>query len=151
MSQLKVRFDEPEHGWMPFIISQDEEVCVRCDASDIYPSLEQLVIALNAMLDGHDERFVAWTEEPAELEMRFLRRDDVIRLEVSSFPGSFRPIETPEADFVFVGTYDEVCLPFWRALRALEGRYSPEELARRWTGCFPHRELALLTERLGKN
>jgi hypothetical protein len=149
MSLLRVHFDEPEHDWMPLTL-EDEEVRIRCDASDIYPSLEQLVSALSAMLDARDEQLVVWMEEPVELEMRFLRSDEVIRLEISSFPGSLRPLETPKAEIVFVGTYEEICLPFWRALRELEGRYSREELARRWTGYFPHRELALLTEQLGK-
>ena len=151
MSQLKVRFGEPEHGWMSVSILANEVELLRIDASDIYPSLHLLVDALSAMLDSRAEKTVDWTEEPNEIEMRFTRDSENIKLEISSFLSSFRPLNSSESDFAFVGTYDEICLPFWRALRSLEGRYLPEDLAQLWTEPFPHRKLALLTQQLGKS
>ena len=151
MSQIKVRFGEPEHGWMSVSILADNSKLLRIDASDIYPSLHLLVDALSAMLDSRAEKTVDWTEEPREIEMRFTRDFENIKLEISSFPSSFRPLNPSKAEFAFVGTYDEICLPFWRALRNLEGRYLPEDLVQLWTEPFPYRELALLTEQLGKS
>ncbi len=151
MSRLKIQFDEPEHGWIGLNIFDGEQQLAQCVASRVYNSFDQLVWALAAILDTRDERSVVWLEGPAELELRFSRRDDeLVQLEITSFAGCKRPREKPDADFLFVGTYTQICLPFWRALRNLEGRYSPEELWRRWKGDFPHRELALLTARLGK-
>lgn len=150
MSQLKIRFDEPEHGWMNVEIHADGAELMRISVSDVYPSLHLLVDALLAMLDLRAEKSVDWMQEPAEFEMLFARRGEHISLEISSFSSSFRPIGERSTDYVFSGSYEEICLPFWRALRNLEGRYSPEELANRWTEPFPHRELALLTERMGK-
>lgn len=151
MPTLKVRFDEPEHGRIGLFILANDKLIVECDASRIYDSLEQLVTALGAMLDMRDERLVTWLEGAPELELRFSRLDDVVQLEITSFEGSERPREKPTADWTFVGPYDEICLPFWRALRNLEGRYSAEELVHRWKGYFPHRGLAFLTEQLGKD
>lgn len=150
MPRFKISFDEPDHGWIGWDLKCDEEVVLTCVASHIYDSFDQLVTALGAMLDPREERFVVWMEEPAELEMRFVSRDGTIFLEINDFSNSLRPLGKPSADWAASGTYDEICLPFWRALRSLEGRYSPEELAKRWKGYFPHRELALLTEQLGK-
>ncbi|BCM91359.1 hypothetical protein IAD21_03231 [Abditibacteriota bacterium] len=149
LPKLKVRFDEPEHGRIWLLVFADDEKIIHKDASHIYSSFDQLVTALGAMLDVREERLVVWLEAPAELEMRFSRRDDVIWLEITSFDGSKRPHKEPE--FTFYGSYNEICLPFWRALRALEGRYSVEELEHRWRDPFPHRELALLTQRLAKD
>lgn len=151
MSRLKIRFDNPEQGWIVLFVFADGEQIIHSDVSWIYPSFDQLVTALGAMFDVREERLVVWLEEPTELEMRFSRRDDVVSLELTSFSGPERPREKVDAEFTFVGSYDEICLPFWRALRELEGRYPAEELARLWKVSFPHRELALLTERLGKS
>lgn len=150
MPRLKVRFDEPEHAWIGLFIFEDDTQIVHSDVSRIYDSFAQLVAALGAMLDAHDERSVVWLEGPAELELHFSRRDDVLRLEINSFDDKKRPLEKPNAGFSFTGSYDEICLPFWRALRSLEGRYPEEELASRWKGYFPHRELARLTQMLGR-
>ena len=154
MSRLKVRFGEPEHGWMDLFILEDAQEIHR-DVSDIFPSFDLLVTALLSMWQGEAEATATWAEEPSELDLIFSRLDEFIRLEVVPFPGSFRPYSratlTIEPIFTFVGSYEGTCLPFWRALRELEGRYSPEELARRWTSPFPYRQLALLTEQLGKD
>jgi hypothetical protein len=86
--------------------------------------------------------------------LRFSRQSkgDVIRLEIRLFE-IYQP-SRPESEpkFTFTGTYDEICLPFWRALRGLQDRYPAKLLESEWhwTGNFPYRELALLTERLGK-
>lgn len=154
MSRLKVRFDNPEHGWMDLFIGKDDQEIHR-DVSDIFPSLDLLVTALLSMWQGEAEATATWAEEPSELDLVFSRRDESICLEVVPFPGSFRPYSratlTVEPIFTFVGSYEQTCLPFWRALRELEGRYSSEELAHRWTSPFPQRELAFLTEQLGKD
>ncbi|PQV63796.1 hypothetical protein B1R32_109136 [Abditibacterium utsteinense] len=44
MSKLKVKFGEPEHGWIDFSVFDGEEQIVQFEASDIYPSLESLWI-----------------------------------------------------------------------------------------------------------
>ena len=152
MSQLKVRFGEVHHGWVKVTLWNNDVEISKFEASYIYSaSFRSLVNVLLAMLDLRAEEAVVWGLEPDEIEMRFVRDDDECKLEVTALPDNSRPLERGDASFVFVGTYEETCLPFWRALRNLEGRYSPEELARHWQSYFPHRELALLTERLGKN
>ncbi len=151
MSHLQVRFDDPEHGWIGVEIYDNQIEVLRFDASDIYPSFHALVMALLTMRDARGEAIVDWMQEPAEVEMCFSTREEAVQLEISSFPGSARPLERGDAELVFAGTYDEICLPFWRALRHLEGRYTPTELELRWHSSFPHRELEMLTAQLGKD
>ncbi len=168
MPHLKIRFGEPTGGWMNFSIWEDNQEQVRYDVSDIIPSFDLLVRALLALGERETEATVTWALEPSEFDLLFLSQGDCIRLEVVPFPGSFRPYKNeedtallgsfrPRQDekalpiFIFVGSYKQTCLPFWLALRELEDRYSAEELARRWTSPFPHKELALLTQKLGRN
>jgi hypothetical protein len=51
-----------------------------------------------------------------------------------------------EKEFEVSGSYGEICLPFWRALRSLQGRFSADELAARWHRPFPWKEIDLLTK-----
>lgn len=155
MPDLEIRFGELEDGWVELLIGQDGQQKVECDASDIASSFDLLIAALFSLWKGEGEATVSWLLEPSELDLIFSRRDEFICLEVVRFPGSFRPASratlTIEPVFAFTGSYQQTCLPFWHALRELEGRYSREELAERWTWPFPHEELALLTRKLGKD
>ena len=151
MSRFKVRFGDPEHGWMNVALFDNNIEVLSFEASDIYPSLDLLASALKAMREPRGEQTVDWTQEPDEIELRFVSHQDIIRLEIAKSPASARPLERHENGLFFTGTYDEICLPFWRALRNLEGRFTHEELAKRWKSYFPHQELQLLTEQLGKN
>lgn len=152
MPRLKVYFGDPEHGWMNVSISNNDVEFINFAASHIYyPSLSSLAAALLAMRDPCGKSTVHWMLEPAEVKMRFSKCEATVRLGIASFSASAHSLEGDNAEFIFAGTYDEICLPFWRALRNLEGRYSPEEWAGRWDSPFPRHELAVLTAQLGKN
>ena len=87
---------------------------------------------------------VVWNEEPIESEFRFRRNGELVSLEVLEFPDHRRVLQ-PASRFDFQGSYEEVALPFWRALRDLQGRFSGEELAARWHRSFPTSDLDDLT------
>lgn len=150
MAKLKVKFDEPEHGWIGFTIEVDGEERVNCSASHIFNSFERLVNALRMTFDSQVESTVLWLEEPWELEMIFAQRGDEVELRISSYSDYRHLPEYDNKPLIFRGTYEEICLPFWRALRELQGKYEEVEFHKRWKEAFPTRELALLTERLGK-
>ena len=152
MSRFKVRFGDPEPGWMNVALLDNDVDLISFTASHIYyPSLSSLTLALLTMRDPRGQSLVHWMLEPAEVEMIFSKIDEAVTLEITRYPDDARPLEESVADLTFTGSYNEVCLPFWRALRNLEGRYAPEELAMRWESPFPHHDLAVLTERLGKS
>lgn len=151
MGRLKVKFDEPQHGWLSFVVKEDEEERVRCGASHIFNSLERLVVALQMTFDSQSESNVVWLEEPGESEMVFARQGDAVQLEIRFYADSRHIQKSGDEAEVFRGTYDEICLPFWRALRELQARYPEEEFKKRWRNGFPRRELDLLTQTLGKS
>ena len=83
--------------------------------------------------------------------MRFLKQEGAITLEMWYFDDHTRRVgQKSQLEFSISGTYDAVCLPFWRALRDLQKLYTEKEFEQHWRSPFPTRELALLTQKLGK-
>ena len=150
MSKLKAGFSDPEHGWIVLTLDAGAEN-VRIDASDIYPSLSELVTALRLLRVLPIQQTVTWLCEPTEYDLVFVRDGESISLRVLRFPASQRSVFGKEDVRLAVsGNYDEVCLPFWRALRSLQGRFPQTEPGERWTSSFPWQELDALTATLGK-
>ena len=149
MSKLKVSFSDPEHGWLVLTLDAGAET-VRIDASDIYPSLSGLVKALQLLRVLPGQQTVTWTCEPTEYDLVFVRDAGGITLRVLCFPDSRRSAFREDEVLSVSGSYDEVCLPFWRALKSLQGRFPQAEMGERWTSSFAWRELDALTAELGR-
>lgn len=149
MSKLSALFGDPEEGWIDFSVRCGTQT-LNIGASDVYPSFSVLAETLHQLFLSSGERTVPWTEEPTEYDMCFNRLGEVVTLEVLRWPDPSRSSFYEDKVFSVTGSYIEICLPFWRALRGLQGRFSEAELETRWTSPFPHRELYLLTAALGK-
>lgn len=150
MAKLLVTFDEPDAGTIEITLRHEVKT-VHIGASYIYSSFHALVEALIRLKISADEAVVVWQCEPFEYEFRFRSLDTAVSLQVILFPDSRRSVfDEPDPKLATVGSYEEVCLPFWRALRQLQGRFSEEEWQARWHGPFPSRELDFLTAALGK-
>lgn len=150
MGKLKVTFDGPKAGGV-WINLQSAAQSVSISATYIYNGFFPLVDALSRMWTAPGEATVCWQCEPSEVEMRFRREAEIVSLEVVWFPDGRRSIFTEsEPDLSASGSYEEICLPFWRALRSLQGRFSVSEFEERWHGSFPTQELASLMRLLDK-
>jgi hypothetical protein len=109
-------------------------------------SFLDLTNALHGLLQYEGRLTITWHEEPGEFEMRFSRREKVIRLEIVEYPNHRRDLVTGGTALDISGIYEEICIPFWRALRDLQGRFTTEELDGRWLRPFPSQEISLLTD-----
>jgi hypothetical protein len=98
-----------------------------------------------SLLQYEGESVIIWNEEPAETEIRFIRLKDEVRMEVWCFVDHRREFDRGDRVLTAAGSYQQICLPFWRALRSLQGRFSPEQLDARWHRSFPGREIEFLT------
>jgi len=68
------------------------------------------------------------------------------------FPDRHRRIaRSGEKELEITGSYEEICVPFWRALRSLQGRFSAEELDARWHRPFPWKDIDQLTSAIKTN
>jgi hypothetical protein len=144
--KLKVSFDDPEHGWVCLTINCGDESAAIIASYTPSDSFLDLTNALYDLLHYDGEATVVWHEEPAETELRFFRTKELVRLEVWIFFDHRREPGKGEKEFEVSGSYSEICLPFWRALRSLQGRFSADELGARWHRPFPWKEIDLLTK-----
>ena len=143
--KLKVSFDNPEHGWVGLTISQGEEslkIIASYTPSNSFLDLTNALYNLRCYRVGS---VVAWHQEPVETELRFSISGDEVELDVYFFSDHRRDYGRGERVLAITGSYEEICTPFWRALRSLQGRFSVEELDARWHRPFPWKEIDLLT------
>jgi len=136
---LKVRFDDPQNGWMAMTIRSDETIVTLLVSYVLYNTLDELVDGLHALTTGDNYRSVRIFEEPTTCEMRFRRENGTIRFELCRFSSFSRVASRKPGQMLFEieGTLAEVCLPFWRALRNLQTRFSEDEFQLRWRRPFP--------------
>ena len=145
--KIKVAFDDVEHGWVGLTISYDVENLTIVASYTPSDSFLDLTNALHSLLrDGQTK--VTWHCEPTEYDMLFSRSGADVSLEIFEYSDYRRGVERGEKIFAVSGTYAGICLPFWRALRDLQGRFSAEELNSRWHRPFPLREIDLLTSEI---
>jgi len=149
MSKVKVAFGEPIHGWLPIEVSMDS-VSVAFNASYVYSSPHYLVTALTSLTGPTADQTVVWNTEPEEYEFTFSQLGDGnISLTIVEYPDRERIQSTQGSTLLSAsGDYSTICLPFWRALRELKGRFSSKEWKVRWGSPFPNSELRKLTEAL---
>ena len=145
--KIKVAFDDLEHGWVRLTINDGVEtftIVVSYTPSD---SFLDLTDALHSLLrDGQAK--VTWHCEPPEYDMLFSRSGADVSLEIYEYSDYRRGSERGTQTFSVSGTYVDICIPFWRALRDLQGSFSAEELSKRWHRPFPSREIDLLTSEM---
>ncbi|HEX8463059.1 MAG TPA: hypothetical protein VF627_00445 [Abditibacterium sp.] len=152
MSRFRVQFAQVEHGWAHAVFEVEEKTYDFQFSRVVYgDAFARLCEALGALAEENWPQTVTWMGEPQQYEVRFSKTADEIQLEMWRFEGHERSLASaPELEFAVSGTYDEICLPLWRALRTLQGLYSESAFKIRWRYEFPTRELAHLTELLGK-
>lgn len=151
MDKLKVRFGEPGAGWI--LLTLEHASCVlTINASHVYDSFPPLVSALTVLAAGSGEATVVWQCEPVEYQLDFVRSEDIVTLRIVSHQDMGRSVfHKPEPELLVVGSYEEVGLPFWRALRHLQGLFSDAEWDAKWQRPFPTAEMRRLTEAIGKS
>jgi hypothetical protein len=146
-AKLKAAFGDPQHGSITLTISSDSQT-ISIAASFIYDGLLQLTYALHTLFFSPAQAIVTWTTEPIEYEMCFESDGEVVRFELHEYAASRRSSVFNPSLLSTSGSYDEVCRPFWRALRALQGRCSEQEFQERMGLPFPSAELEKLTQAL---
>jgi hypothetical protein len=143
--RLKVAFDDPEHGWVVLTLSRGSESVTIIASYTPSDSFLDLANALYNLFQYSGEAQVVWHSGSTEYELCFAREGEVVRLEAYEYSSHLRGDGRGERFFEAHGSYRDVCLPFWRALRDLQGRFSAEELNARWHRPFPTKEIAGLT------
>ncbi|WP_133296159.1 hypothetical protein [Zooshikella ganghwensis] len=137
-------------GWVDFrIIDNHKEIFHDSFSYTPYDSFLELINALHDIktCSGFVEKKVTFNTEPLEYDFCFTKSEGVVSLEIKDYK-DYRRAGNTEAMFAVKGSYDEICIPFWRGLRKLKGKNSQEELDRAWHRAFPLLELEKLTSKL---
>lgn len=145
LTKLKVSFSDPEHGWISLTVNYNLE-SFNVDVADVpSDSLLNLTAALHNLFLYDGQAAVTWHGEPIEYDMLFSRNDTNIILKIYEYPDHRRGSERGKRVCVISGAYDDVCLPFWRALKNLQSRFVLWELSTHWTYPFPSKQIDSLT------
>lgn len=137
---MKIKFGEPEHGWLPVsLVTKDYSLDM--DVSDVpVDPVHLLVMALSKAISGLEGE-VWWHLEPHGYYFTFGSKQKEYSLRIESAHVSTDK-ESRTLDLSELGSFEDVILPFWRALRELESHgYSTPA----WPD-FPKTEMARLTE-----
>lgn len=110
-----VKFGQPEHGWLPVMITSGEFI-LDFDASatlgDTVADLVQTLLLITQQVDAS----VNWFLEPLEYRFEFrVELAEEVRLTIYELVESSKP----ELVFSRQASYDDIVLPFWRALQKL--------------------------------
>ncbi len=146
--KVRVSFGDPENGWVRQSISCGDQVLRIVGSYTPSDSFRDLTTALLNLLVYEGEFVVTRNEEPAETDLQFARSGEIVRLEVLQFQDRHRNIDMGKSVFDVSGSYEEICHPFWRALRNLQSRFTIEDLDARWHRPFPSVEITKLTVEL---
>lgn len=148
-NKLRVEFGDPQHGWMAMTIRSDASVVALTVSSVLYDTLDELVDGLRALTTGDDHRSVRIFEEPTSCELQFNLANGTMGLKLCRFDSHSRRSSRKPGQRLFetAGSGSEICLPFWRALRNLQTRFSAEEFRLWWHRHFPESGM----EKLGAN
>ena len=147
MGSFCVTFDEPKHGWIGFLIRAEDGSFGERVSYTPYDFFHELITSLSALVEGDCQRSVRGSTEPERFELRFERVGDRVSLLVVSHAGMGRA-SNGEVRMKTTGTFAEVCLPFWDALRDLEARVPQAQWPERWHRSFPSTPMANLRRRM---
>jgi hypothetical protein len=140
--KFRVSINSPQSGFMSIGLKFGRKRFLAAMAAKPYASLEELMRALTAILNGATEAVVRWNEEPEEFDFVFRRSGDDVGLEVIRYP-SHKRLEGV-SEFAAQGTVNEICAPFCQTLCEVKEDLTTDEFARNWRREFPAKEFAEL-------
>lgn len=146
--KLKVEVAAPKHGWTIITLSTSDNFYRFFPSHVPYDSINELTNALLKILDGFPEAIVHWNDEPVEHEFMLMSESELINFKVYEIINSVITGKIRAERFSFCGTLYDVIRPFWKALRDMQSKQSPEEYEKQWREPFPLREMIELTRRV---
>jgi hypothetical protein len=135
---LQVSLSNPHKGWIELAVSTTEEEVKQVVSYTPNDFVLELATALSLLMQGADGVAVA-SCEPITYELTFLNMTApfVTQLQIVKHPDWNRNRRLGSVILSFQATRLGIVLPFWRALRDLEGRCSGAEYREAMRKDFP--------------
>jgi hypothetical protein len=149
--RFQVHFSNPHNGWLDVSVDTAKETFKAPVSYTPNDFLDELVMAASLLALGCDAMVVAFCE-PETYEFRFRHEADTSmgRFEIVAFPNQQRPTGAGVAVLSFRASMEHVVVPFWRALRSLEGRVTATDYRDAMRRTFPSSHLRRLSQLLSK-
>lgn len=140
---MKVHFEKPLHRWLVFTISEDEN-SIELDAVAVSQNfLIDLLAMLTRVWNGETSICLVFLN-PKHIHLQWLNNSN-FRVASSEYLDNAPCYTDNETLAEFDITAKELCIAFWRGLRDLESKTTPEEYQKHWGGEFPSESLQILT------
>jgi hypothetical protein len=149
--RLHVILSSPHDGWIEVTVGTEKTEFAEAVSYTPNDFITGLVKAVCLLMEGQDGLAVA-SCEPTTYDFRFSKETDTekCQFDIVGFPDWHRHEHSGEVVFSFRASKEEVVLPFWRALRNLEGRIAASEYRDAMRREFPSPCLQRLSRLLSK-
>jgi hypothetical protein len=139
---IKFIFGLFENGWVNGTIS-DDLIDFRVSASYLSDGLADLIICVWKLLEGENETFCSWQEEPGEYRWLFLREGDQVKLRILWFEDTFSKYKDVKGKEMFCA-YEDI-IKFSRSIirgfDKLKFEFGVDGYKQRWRYEFPEEKL----------
>lgn len=142
---MKVHFEKPRHGWLSLDIEGKEHSYDNAVSYVTSDFLEQLIAMLTRVWNQERNVCIYFLNEPHWIMLQWLDNSTFrIGFDTNNTPIPCSTDNKTLAEFEI--TAKELCVAFWRGLRDLEAKTTPEEYAEHWGSEFPSDSLQILTD-----
>lgn len=108
-----VEFGEPARGWLPVVFSIGD-FCLELESSDVPSNPLEAVLEALTIVPAGGSASVLWYLEPAECWFNFENQLDIVTLTITEKASHS---QVPILLFRFVGSVQELLIPFYKALK----------------------------------
>lgn len=143
---MKVKFENLEQGWIDFEIKDNSYVILSDRISYISNSLSDLVDSLYQLsIKNIFETKIIFLAEPFAYELCFYKRGESIELKIFFIENYVNQRNYRILKYEIKGNRKNIAIPFWRALRGLQSKYTQEEFNKLWQADFSYQKLEKLS------
>jgi hypothetical protein len=152
--KLEVSFNSPQCGWMSIGFRDAlSEFNTTTSHTPHRLALSQMMKLLTELLEPESagaEYVLAWSRDPEEFDLRFLRSEgESLLFEVYQYPTSERELAERELVFAHLGNVKEVCRAFAETFRQLYEDRETDEFEFNWRQPFPLEEFRRFEAAIG--
>jgi len=148
LAMLEVSFNSPQCGWMS--IGFDDGVNEFHTTTAHAPhntALSELMTILAKIADAastENEYLLKWNRDPEEFDFRFVRRNELLTLEIFQYPTDERYSSEKELVFSHTGDVRDICKAFGETFEQLYDDRDTDEFEFNWRQPFPQPEFERL-------
>jgi len=141
---LEVSFNSPQCGWMSIgFESGTSEFHTTTAHAPHESALPDLLRILTQLIDKNSERntfLLKWNRDPEEFDFEFIRKADLVTLNIYQYPTDERASDLRELVFSHSGSAGELCSSFAATFEQLYADRDTDEFEFNWRQPFPFAE-----------